>query len=75
MLKVDPHGKSEVRGRKWKVSKALCGEWLQLVATEHRVLVYYCATWFRELNLRTQRSTIVEHWVAKPKPNPCVKDV
>ena len=75
MLKVDPQGKIEVRGRKWKVSKALCGEWVQLVATEHRVLVYYCATLFRELNLRTQCSTIVEHWVAKPKPNPCVKDV
>ena len=42
--------------------QALCGEWVQLVVTEHLVLVYYFATLFRELNLRTP-------------PHPCVKDV
>jgi hypothetical protein len=26
------------------------------------VLVYYCATLFREIDLRLQCSTIVEHW-------------
>ncbi len=75
MLKVDPQGKIEVKGRKWKMSKALCGEWVHLVDVEHRVLVYYCATLFREIDLRLQCSTIVEHWSPAPKPNPGVKDV
>src|SRR5260370_665106 len=70
VLKVDPQGKIEVQGRKWKISKALCGEWVQLVAVEHRVLVYYCATLVRELDLRLQCSTIVEHWVAETNPRP-----
>ena len=59
--KVDPQGKIQVRGRKWKISKALCGEWVHLVALEHRVLVYYWATLFRE----------IEH----PGPIPGVKEV
>jgi hypothetical protein len=50
---------------KWKFSKALCGEWVHLVAVEHRVLVYYCATLFREIDLRVQCSTIVEHWIPR----------
>jgi len=75
VLKVDPQGKIEVQGRKWKISKALCGEWVHLVAVEHRVLVYYCATLFREIDLRIQCSTIVEHWIPRNQPPPVVKDV
>jgi transposase InsO family protein len=70
VLKVDPQGKIEVQGRKWKISKALCGEWVQLVAIEHRVLVYYCATLVRELDLGLQCSTIVEHWIPATNPRP-----
>jgi hypothetical protein len=33
---------------------------------DDRVLVYYCATLFREIDLRIQCSTIVEHWITKP---------
>jgi len=62
VLKVDPQGKIEVRGWKWKISKALCGEWVHLVPIDDRVLVYYCATLFREIDLQLQCSTIVEHW-------------
>src|ERR1700733_365218 len=75
VLKVDPQGKIEVQGRKWKIGKALCGEWVQLVAIEHRVLVYYCATLWREIDLQIQCSTIVEHWIPETQPRPCVKDV
>ncbi len=67
VLKVDPQGKVEVKGWKWKISKALAGEWVRLVVIEERVLVYYCATLFREIDLRLQCSTIVEHW--RPYPN------
>jgi transposase InsO family protein len=60
VLKVDVQGKVEVQGRKWKISKALCGEWVRLVRIEQRVLVYYCATLVREIDLRLCGSTIVE---------------
>jgi hypothetical protein len=30
---------------------------------EDRVLVYYCRTLIRELDLTTQRSTAVERWI------------
>jgi transposase InsO family protein len=70
VLKVDPQGKVEVRGWKWKISKALCGEWVRLVAIDDRVLVYYCATLFREIDLRIQCSTIVEHWITPPNSSP-----
>jgi transposase InsO family protein len=70
VLKVDPQGKVEVRGWKWKISKALSGEWVRLVAIDDRVLVYYCATLFREIDLRVQCSTIVEHWITKPTSSP-----
>ena len=75
VLKVDPQGKVEVQGWKWKISKALCGEWVHLVPIEDRVLVYYCATLFREIDLRLQCSTIVEHWTTTPQPRPGVPGV
>ena len=34
----------------------------QSVKSDDRVLVYYCATLFREIDLQLQCSTIVEHW-------------
>jgi transposase InsO family protein len=67
VLKVDPQGKIEVRGWKWKISKALCGEWVRLERIDDRVLVYYCTTLFREIDLQLQCSTIVEHW-SQPRP-------
>ena len=75
MLKVDPQGKIEVKGRKWKISKALKGERVQVVKVEERVMVFYCATLIRELNLGIQRSTIVERWIPTPSGCPTVKDV
>jgi len=63
VLKVSPEGQVKIRGHKWKVSKALSGEWVQLVAIEGRWLVFYCATLVREIDPAAQCSTIVEHWV------------
>ena len=75
VLKVDAQGKIEVQGGKWKISKALCGEWVRLVEIDQRVLVYYCATLFREMDLGLQCSTIVEHWSPRSSPPSDVKDV
>ena len=63
MLKVDCQGKLELDRQKWKISKALCGEWVQVVRVEERIQVYYCATLVRELDPGIQRSTIVERWI------------
>ncbi len=63
VLKVSAEGQVKIRGHKWKVSKALSGEWVQLVAMEGRYLVFYCSTLIREIDLAAQCSTIVEHWV------------
>jgi hypothetical protein len=53
-VKSGSTGKIEVKGRKWKTSKALCGEWVHSVALEQCVLVYDCATQLREVDVRIQ---------------------
>ncbi len=62
VLKVSSEGQVKIKGHKWKISKALSGEWVQLVAIEKRCLVFYCATLIREIDPAAQCSTIVEHW-------------
>jgi hypothetical protein len=67
VLKVDSWGKLKWGGRGWKISRALSGERVQIVTIEDRAQVYYCNTLIRELDLGTQRSTIVERWIPSPK--------
>jgi hypothetical protein len=70
VLKVDCQGNLDLRGRKWKVSKALRGEHVRVVTVEQRFQVYYCSTLLRELDCGTQRSTIVERWIPQQFPPP-----
>ena len=65
MRKLDCQGKLTVKGRNWPVSQALCGEWVQLEQIGERVLVYYCRTVIRELDLGNQRATAVARWFPK----------
>jgi transposase InsO family protein len=67
VMKVGSQGKLDAYGARWKIAKALRGEWVQLEQVEHRVLVYYCRTLVRELDLRTTSSTAVERWVPQCK--------
>jgi len=62
----------KLKGRKWKISKALKGEWVQVVATGQRWMIFYYATLVREIDPLIQCSTIVEHWIPD---TPTVKDV
>jgi transposase InsO family protein len=57
-------GRVCVEGHSWEISRALAGEWVQLVRVEQRILVYYCRSVVRELDLVTQRSTAVDRWVS-----------
>ena len=70
MLKVDCQGKMDMKGRKWKISRSLAGEWVQVVPVEDRMMVFYCATLIRELDPGSQRSTIVERWLPRPSSSP-----
>ena len=64
--KLTAMGRLTVQGRQWEISRALAGEWVQLVRIEERMLVYYCRSLVRELDLLTQRSTAVDRWVMDP---------
>ena len=61
--RLDADGKLKAYGRNWNIGQALRREWIQLVQLENRVLVYYCRTVVRELDLSIQRSTAVERWI------------
>ena len=69
VLKVDCQGKLDLEGRKWKISRALAGEWVQVVPVEERRMVFYCTTLMRELDPGTQRATIVARWIPDSPPN------
>jgi transposase InsO family protein len=62
--KLTGTGRLSVEGRSWEISRALAGEWVQLVRVDERILVYYCRSLVRELDLVTQRSTAVDRWVS-----------
>jgi hypothetical protein len=70
VLKLDCQGKLDIKGQKWKVSRSLAGEWVQVVRVEQRMMVFFCTTLIRELDPGTQRSTIVERWVPRPSSPP-----
>ena len=58
---MDSWGKLHAWGVHCRVSKSFSGERVRLERIEQRVLVYYCRTLLRELNLDNPRSTAVEH--------------
>jgi len=68
VLKVDSDGKIKLHREHWVVSRALQGEHVRLVTIEQRVRVYYCRTLVRELDLSSQRSTIVDRWLEDDNP-------
>ena len=63
MRKISTQGHLSAAGRRWEISRALVGEWVQLIRLDERILVYYCRSLVRELDLVTQRSTAVDRWV------------
>lgn len=51
VLKVDCDGKIKLQRQHWFISLALSGEYVRLVTIEQRVLIYYCSTLIRELDV------------------------
>jgi hypothetical protein len=60
LRKVGEQGEIYLADRPWKVSRALASETVQLQRVEQRILVYFCTTLVREIDLRAQRSTAVD---------------
>ena len=61
---VAPQGQLNLEGRRWDISRALAGQRVQLIRVEERILVYYCRSLVRELDLVSQRSTAVDRWLS-----------
>ena len=64
--KVAAGGYLHIGGRRWEISRALAGEWVQLIRVGQRILVYYCRSLVRELDPLNQRSTAVDRWLPSP---------
>ena len=60
MRQVARQGQLNLEGRRWEMSRALAGEWVQLTRVGERILVYYCRSLVRELDLVGQRSSVVD---------------
>lgn len=65
VLKLDGQGKMDAYGIRWAISRALRGERVQLERVGSRVLVYYCRTLIRELDLEKRHSVAVERYRAR----------
>jgi transposase InsO family protein len=66
VLKVDCQGKLDIADTKWRIGRALAGEWVQVLQVAHRLQVYYCNTLVRELQPAIHGSTIVARWIPIP---------
>ena len=62
-LKIDSHGTIDIHEQPYRIAKSLIGERVRIVPVEQRFLVYYCNTLIRELDPRTERSTIINRYV------------
>jgi transposase InsO family protein len=70
VLKVGHGGMLDAYGTRWKIAKALIGERVQLDRVGDRVLVYYCRTLIRELDLAQRASIMVQRWRPQPGLDP-----
>ena len=54
--RLGPQGQLKLKGRWWPVCEALAGETVRLERVQERVLVYYCQTLVREIDLADSSS-------------------
>ncbi len=64
VVKVGADGQIWIDRRRWEISRALAGEWVQLIRLEEKILVYYCRSLVRELDQLSQRSVAVDRWLS-----------
>ncbi len=64
VVKVATEGQIWIDRRRWEISRALAGEWVQLIRMENKILVYYCRSLVRELDQLSHRSYAVDRWLS-----------
>jgi transposase InsO family protein len=64
--RLESHGRLRLNGKRWQVASPLAGEPVQIIRLGHRVLVLYCNTVLRQLDLAGEASTSVEPSPANP---------
>lgn len=69
-LKVDNHGTIDIHDHSYRISKALIGERVRLVEADERLLIYYCNTLIRELDLANRRSLLIDGYLEEPDFEP-----
>ena len=62
LRKVNSHGVIWINDRPWTLSRALASETVQLQQIDQRILIYFCHTLVRQIDLAAQRSTAVDRW-------------
>ena len=68
--KVSVDGDLYVNNQRWAISQALASEMVEIKRMEHRLLIFFCRTLVREIDLAAQTSTAVDHWVQPTGPIP-----
>lgn len=63
VVKVAGDGQIWVDQRRWEISRALVGEWVQLIRLQDKILVYYCRSLVRELDPLSHRSVAADQWL------------
>jgi transposase InsO family protein len=63
VVKVSSAGQIYCQGQRWEISRALAGEWVQLIRIEEKILVYYCRSLVRELDQLSHRSVPIDRWL------------
>jgi hypothetical protein len=66
VLRLESHGRLNLNGKRWQVASPLAGEPVQIIRIDERVLILYCNTVLRELDLAGEASTSVEPPPANP---------
>ena len=60
LRKVNTLGQITINDKPWRVSVALRRQYVQIQRLDQRILVFYCNTLIREIDLGAQRSTVVD---------------
>jgi len=61
-------GQLKLHGQRWEISKALARERVRLIRLHGRILVYYCNSLLKEIDLLSQHISTVERWT-QTQPN------
>jgi transposase InsO family protein len=64
--RIDAVGHIYLSNQPWHISRALASQTVALQRIDHRILVFFCNTLVREIDLAAQRSTRVDRWTALP---------